>query len=140
MEQIYQYFNIKSTNKMEIFDAINTVKGIQSWWTKGTEKHEEELYFTFNANYTKSFRITRAIQGEKVEWECIAGHEDWIGTKIEIKLIDKGESTDLSFKHFNWKEQSEHFASCNYHWGLYMKSLKSFVETGVGNPHENVKQ
>ena len=140
MEQIYQYFNIKSTDQVEIFKAINTVEGIQSWWTKGTVLENGVFHFQFNGNYTKSFKIVNTEGTSKVEWECIGGHDDWIGTKIEFKLMTKGDSTDLSFRHYNWKEQSEHFASCNYHWGLYMKSLKSMIENGDGTPHENLKQ
>jgi len=136
MEQIYQYFNIKSTDLDVIFDAVNTEKGIQKWWTAGTVKEDNVFHFTFNGNYTKSFRIVNAESNLKVEWECISGHDDWIGTKIEFKLIPKEDSTDISFRHYGWKAQSEHFASCNYHWGLYMKSLKMLIEDGEGAPHK----
>ncbi|MFT4601616.1 MAG: hypothetical protein ACI857_001799 [Arenicella sp.] len=137
MEQIYQYFNIKSTDLKAIFDAINTEKGIQDWWTAGTKKEDDVLHFTFNGNYTKSFKITNLLENKQVDWECIAGHDDWIGTKIEFKLVPKEDSTDISFRHYGWADQTEHFASCNYHWGLYMKSLKALIEDGEGTPHKN---
>jgi len=136
MEQIYHYFNIMSTNRAAIFDAINLEKDIQDWWTIGAKKENDIFYFTFNGDYTKSFKIINVIENEKVEWECIAGHDDWVGTKIEIKLIKKNDSTDVSFKHYKWQTQSEHYAICNYHWGLYMKSLKNLIENGEGTPHK----
>ena len=135
MEEIYHYFNIKSADRAEIIAAINTEKGVQDWWTRGTKKEDDVFHFTFNGDYTKSFRVTNVVGHEKVEWECIAGHDDWIGTKIEFLLIQKDDSTDISFRHYGWEKLTQHYAVCNYHWGLYMRSLKSLIETGEGTPH-----
>ena len=30
--------------------------------------------------------------------------------------------------------EQDGLATCNYHWGFYMRSLKSYCETGKGQP------
>lgn len=44
-------------------------------------------------------------------------------------------SLNLRFSHIGWKKETDLFAECNYHWGLYIKSLKTYIETGKGNSH-----
>lgn len=135
MAQIFHFFNVKSSNRSLILNAINTEKGIKDWWTIGTKLENNVFHFTFNGSYTKSFKIINTDENDTVEWECIAGHDDWIGTRIAFKLKAKPDSTDISFRHYNWETESDHFGDCNYHWGLFMKSLKTLIETGTGHPH-----
>jgi len=138
MAQIFHYFNIKSNDQAQIFEAVKTVAGIKSWWTSGTKQIDDCLEFTFNdvGTMRKLFRVTNASPNTLVEWECLEGADEWIGTKVEFKIIPKDDgTTDLSFKHDQWADQTEYFAHCNYHWGMFMKSLKQYIETGVGAPH-----
>ena len=137
MTQIYHYFNIKTSNRSEIYEAINTIRGIQGWWTSGTVKEGNQYAFSFAGSITETFRITGDIPNESVEWTCVDGAEEWIGTVVEFKLIPKGDgTTDVSFRHYRWAEQTSFYAVCNYHWGLYLRSLKQYIETGEGTPHQ----
>ena len=79
--------------------------------------------------------FTNLEKHKRVEWESVTGDKQWIGTKIIFNIEPKKDSINLRFSHINWKEQTDLFADCNYHWGLYMKSLKTYIETGKGNPH-----
>jgi hypothetical protein len=38
------------------------------------------------------------------------------------------------FTHADWAAQTLFYASCNFNWGLYMKSLKDYCESGKGKP------
>jgi hypothetical protein len=78
--------------------------------------------------------ITNLEPDKKLEWECLEGDKEWIGTTFLFDLEEKDESTILRFSHNNWKEDTDFFASCNYNWGYYLKSLKQYCETGEGTP------
>jgi hypothetical protein len=40
----------------------------------------------------------------------------------------------------NWREPTDFFASCNYHWGYYLRSLKLLLETGEGTPFKELTE
>lgn len=37
---------------------------------------------------------------------------------VTIELENRDGSTVLRFKHGNWREMNDFFATCNYHWGF----------------------
>ena len=139
MADIFHLFNIKTGNPSTVYKALTEEEGLSSWWTTGAKAKPEEgttAYFTFTRDYTKQMKVLSLEENKKVEWECVGGDEQWIGTKITFEIEHKENSVDVRFKHKGWKEETDLFGSCNYHWGLYMKSLKSYIETGTGNPHQ----
>ena len=70
-----------------------------------------------------------------VHWECVDGDKEWVGTNLSFELNEKEEFTTLRFSHLNWKNESEFFGFCSHHWGRYLDSLKSFCESGNGQPY-----
>lgn len=137
MAEIFHLFNIKTAEVSKIFDAITTQVGLSSWWTTETSGKfgtGKVIEFRFSKDYKKGMKIISLDENKKVEWECIEGDDQWLGTKIKFELIQKEGSTDVKFYHTAWKEVSDLFGICNYHWGLYMKSLKTYIEVGKGNP------
>ena len=79
-------------------------------------------------------KVTVLTPNKKVEWECVSSIEEWIGTTISFDLEEKGVNTILRFTHGGWRAITDMFAGCNYDGALFMKSLKSFCETGAGTP------
>ena len=79
-------------------------------------------------------KITDLQLNKRVEWKCIEGDKEWIGTTFIFDLEEKGGNTILRFTHGNWKEETDFFASCNYNWGYYMTSLAKYCEEGKGTP------
>jgi uncharacterized protein YndB with AHSA1/START domain len=139
MAEIFHLFNIKTKNLSKIYDAITTQEGLSSWWTVETTAEPDVgtiTEFRFTENYKTGMKIIKLDKDKKVEWECIEGDEQWLGTKIKFELKQNKDSIDVKFYHRNWNEVTDLFGICNYHWGLYMKSLKSYVEEGKGNPHK----
>ncbi len=136
MEQIYHFFNVKIADANQAFLAINTAEGIQKWWTSGTEKKDNVFIFSFGENNVETFKVLNAVEPKTIEWQCTNGSTEWIGTIVEFKIEVRDDATiDISFRHYNWAEQTKFYAICNYHWGLFMKSLKLYLETGTGTPH-----
>ncbi len=139
MAEIFHLFNIKTTEVSKLYDAITKKEGLASWWTtetNGTSELGSIIEFRFTKDYKKSMKIIGLDKNKKVEWECVEGDDQWLGTKIKFELEQKENSIDVKFYHDNWKEVTNLFGICNYHWGLYMKSLKSYIEDGKGNPHK----
>lgn len=134
METIYHLFDVPATNKEALHEALTSVKGLSEWWTTKTESlGKQTLRFHFGGGYFKEFTIEKESP-EKVVWKCIKGNPEWLDTMISFEMQEDGDKVTVHFRHSKWKEQSSMYGICNYHWALYMKSLKDLVETGKGNP------
>ena len=139
MPSIKHYLPIKA-HPEEVYNAINQTKGLKGWWTaeaKADEKVGGTAEFIFGERYYNKMKITNLLNNKKVEWKCLEGDKEWIGTTFLFELEEKDEYTILRFSHNNWREETDFFASCNYNWGYYLKSLKQYCETGEGTPFNN---
>jgi uncharacterized protein YndB with AHSA1/START domain len=139
MTAIKHLLVIKSSPE-KIYSAITTNEGTAKWWTEQSEignKVGDINIFDFGDRYHNEIIIINLIPNKKVEWECLVGDKEWIGTKLIFEIEEKDKNSVLKFTHGNWREETDFFASCNYHWGYYMRSLKQFCETGKGNPFQN---
>ena len=139
MTAIKHLLVIKSSPE-KIYSAITTNEGTAKWWTEQSEignKVGDINIFDFGDRYHNEIIIINFIPNKKVEWECLVGDKEWIGTKLIFEIEEKDKNSVLKFTHGNWREETDFFASCNYHWGYYMLSLKLFCETGKGNPFQN---
>lgn len=136
MNTIKHYLVIKA-NPEKVYDAITTTSGLKGWWTVGA-KAEEKVggtnEFIFGEQYHIKMDITHLEKNRKVEWICTQGDKEWIDTTFTFKIESKDNNTILRFTHDRWREETDFFASCNYHWGYYMRSLKLLCETGKGTP------
>jgi uncharacterized protein YndB with AHSA1/START domain len=122
-----------------VYRAITEQEGLAAWWTSQAVAEPVEgsiAKFAFGDRYHTSMRVEGLDPLREVRWECIAGDEEWVGTKIVFRLEKKGDQTLLRFRHTGWREMTEFYASCNYNWGFYMRSLKVYCETGKGEPFE----
>lgn len=138
MAEILHLLNIKTTDTSKVFNAITTQKGLSNWWTTETQASPEVnsiASFRFLPDYHNEMKVTKLEKNKRVEWLCITGDPQWVGTKFIFNIEPEKDSINLRFSHTDWRETTDLFAVCNYHWGLYMKSLKTYIETGKGNPH-----
>lgn len=122
-----------------IYRALTTKKGIQGWWTPDTviEPAVDSIAeFTFGERYHNKMIIKDLQPDRRVEWECIEGDKEWIGTVFIFDLEDNDGKTILRFSQNNWREATDFYAYCNFQWGQYMVSLKHYCETGKGSPFD----
>lgn len=136
MSSIKQYLIISSTPQ-KIYEAITTKPGVANWWTPQTEignKICDINIFDFGNRYHNEMKIVDLQPDKRVWWKCLVGDKEWIGTNLVFELEEKNDETILRFEHNNWKEETDFFASCNYQWAYYMRSLKLYCETGNGTP------
>ena len=136
MAEIKHFLSIKASSE-KVYRAITEQEGLASWWTRETIAKPQIgsiAEFKFGDRYHNKMRIIRLESQKIVEWECLMGDKEWIGTTFRFELIPDKENTNLRFTHGKWKEMTDFFASCNFQWGHYMRSLKDYCETGKGEP------
>ena len=126
---------IKATPE-KVYQAVTTQEGIEAWWCKNTTAKPEEGFvniFIFG-QYRNEMKVTDLVPSKRAAWECINSIEEWIGTTISFDLEEKNGNTLLRFTHGSWRAATDMFAACSYDWAIFLKSLKSYCETGTGQP------
>jgi uncharacterized protein YndB with AHSA1/START domain len=137
-------FNIKhllaiNAPAEKVYEAITTPAGVSGWWTSDNRIADAVggyAEFTFGDRYHNKMRILALEPGRRVEWECLEGDPEWVGTTFAFDLEPVEGGTRLRFAHNGWREESDFFANCSFHWGFYMQSLKDFCEKGRGTPFQ----
>ncbi|RAJ76664.1 activator of Hsp90 ATPase-like protein [Chitinophaga dinghuensis] len=124
------------TSPDKVYSAITTQEGIESWWCKQTTAQPTVGFvniFTFG-QFRNEMKVAALSSNQMVKWECIQSIEEWVGTHVSFDLEEKNGNTVLRFTHGDWKAVTDTFAGCSYDWAIFMKSLKSFCESGAGDP------
>lgn len=137
MAEIYHQLILRSSSE-KIFHAITTQEGLASWWTRETTASPEIGFvnqFRFGAPHGNEMKVTR-LEQNSVEWECVGGPQEWIGTKVKFQIREKESGGFLlDFTHSGWASATEFFGVCNFNWGRYLLSLKHLLEKGQGHPY-----
>ncbi|MEP7263249.1 MAG: SRPBCC domain-containing protein [Bacteroidota bacterium] len=137
---IFHCFQIKS-DAAKVYEFLTTLDGLSGWWTTDTTGNTYpggKIRFGFPNGFFDMVEVTESLRNQQVKWVVMesnfpSGHE-WIGTEISFEITEDNGCTTVRFTHNNWRAVTDFFGVCNYHWGLYMNSLKSLCETGEGNP------
>ena len=133
-------------------------EGLSGWWTPDAAAQpvrDSIARFPFGPTYVKEMRITNIEPPTRLNWTCITGCDEWVGTKISFELHSGSKDTLLSSRpelynqiqqethadgtllvlhHDGWQDYTPMFAECNYTWGQFLRSLKLLCETGEGRP------
>jgi len=118
--------------------ALNEVAGLANWWTRETTGDTTEggtLQFRFNGEGS-DFRVIRSTSSN-IQWECIAGPEEWINTQVLFDLAKDGAGTAIYFQHRMWAEESPFHYHCSMKWAAFLLSLKAYLDTGEGRAFPN---
>ena len=123
----------------KVYQALTEPAGLAAWWTaEAVAKPEAGSVSVFKfagANRTE-MQITQLIPNQRVAWVCLTadGLDEWVGTTLSFDLDPQNGATHVRFTHANWKQRTQLFTVFEEHWGGYMQSLKSYCETGKGQP------
>jgi|SRR5882724_8964711 len=123
----------------KVYAALTTEAGYRGWWNGVAEVPsavggEAQLRFVKEGTpINMRFRIDAMKANESVRWTCIA-HDmpSWVGTALNWNLKANGAETLLTFEHDGWKDEAP--APVAQGWQHFLASLKSYAETGVGQP------
>lgn len=131
-----------------VYRAVATREGIAGWWTRFTEfddREGSEALMRFPAaGFHARMRVDELKAPRSVRWTCVdAQHppgvssdaKDWIGTRISFEISPgDGGGSRLEFVHHGL-HPLDCAETCTSIWDFYIhESLKSFVETGTGQP------
>jgi hypothetical protein len=103
----------------------------------GSGKEGSIIEFRFGGG-GPDFEVAELIPNQSVRW-WHSGRipKAWIKTEILFQLQPDKEQTFVRFTHSNWKENSDFLAHCSSKWGIFLLSLKAYLETGQGRPYPN---
>ena len=124
----------------KVFEALTEQRGYNGWWSKDCEiarKPGEESRLRFNkdgAIVSMRFRVDEVVPNRSVCWTCV-GHDmpSWIGTTLRWEIATENGATEVSLEHAGWKE-GDVPEPVVQGWRHFVGSLRSWVETGQGQP------
>jgi len=122
----------------EVFEAISTPAGLDSWWTlesEGEPYGECEYRFFFSEENDWRAEVTHVETDRSIEWVFTEAMPNWTGTRLRIDLEDKEGLTWVTFLHSGWETDGEHYRISCFCWAMYLRLLKKYVETGTTIPY-----
>jgi uncharacterized protein YndB with AHSA1/START domain len=138
MPDILQDLPINAT-AAEVFAAVSTPDGLDSWWTKrsaGTPREGDEYELGFGPEYDWRARVTRSVPDAEFELELTRADADWTGTRVGFHLERRGQMTWLQFHHTGWPSANEHYRISSHCWAMYLRVLRRSLEAGEAVPYE----
>ena len=136
MNRIYHCFRVKAP-LARVRAALTSREGLSGWWTMNVETAGtvgSVSTFRFSSGAFNRMKII-ALDPDRVEWECVDGHTEWIGTRVRFELREEVDGVKVCFSHFGWRELTEYVGECSFHWANYFVSLQSYCESGQGTPN-----
>jgi uncharacterized protein YndB with AHSA1/START domain len=123
----------------KVYQALATQAGYRGWWNAvaevpGAVGGEAQLRFVKDGNTVNMrFRIDALESNQSVRWTCIS-HDvpSWVGTTLNWQLAGAGGKTRVTFEHAGWREEAPEPVVQG--WKHFVSSLKSYLETGSGQP------
>jgi uncharacterized protein YndB with AHSA1/START domain len=121
----------------KVYEALATTEGLSRWWITGTTGSTTVGGVAKFRPEGGAFdmKVTASKPRELVEWECVGGPPEWIGTHLTFRLEQRGADTFVLFKHAGWREPVEFMHHCSTKWAVFLLSLKGWIENAEGRPH-----
>ena len=120
-----------------VYSAVTTRDGFAAWWTTEVDMKAGEantLRLHFGPDYVKEIRQVEVLANRRAVWKVVLAHPQWVKTELVFNIRQDGKSTQLFFEHNGWKDYTDLYSQCTYDWSNFLRSLKSYVETGKGKP------
>jgi uncharacterized protein YndB with AHSA1/START domain len=123
-----------------VYEALTTTEGLAGWWTrdvKGDPSVGGMLQFFFGGAEPGAVMEVVALDPSRVEWRCVQGADEWVGTRLTFDLKHAEDETVVLFTHANWREPVEFMYHCSAKWAYFLFGLKAGLEGGVATPYPN---
>jgi uncharacterized protein YndB with AHSA1/START domain len=130
---IYHQIYIEADSSV-VYSAITKQELLSKWWIKDCEAEPilGHINVFRNEGYVDNhMKIIDLMENQKIRWLCTKGPEEWLGTEVIFKISKQNGYTKLDFKHVGWREQSEFFGICSFHWARHLMMLKDLCEKGI---------
>jgi len=123
-----------------VFNALTQQDKIACWWTDDLSATPEvgsfsELRFS-QGTLVIQFEVAELDKDKKVYWITRQGPPTghWVGTSVTWQLTPVHNGTQLVFNHDGFTQADRRYEITRTWWENFLASLKSYLETGKGNP------
>jgi uncharacterized protein YndB with AHSA1/START domain len=137
MSTISQKVTIRATPQ-QVREALVRPEEYRGWWSKNCAiadwiGGESLLHFLKEGTHVSMrFRVDE-LAASRVQWTCVAhDFEPWVGTTLSWTIQPAEGAAEVSLAHEGWKGEPPPPVAEG--WQHFLGSLKSYVETGVGQP------
>jgi uncharacterized protein YndB with AHSA1/START domain len=124
----------------KVYEALTTEAGVTGWWTTRASLERGIggiIRFTFHGDFNPHMKQVTLEPDNRVEWQCVAGHENWQDNTLTFSLTPQDGETSLVFRQQYKRELADDvYGTYNFNWGYYLGSLKALCETGTGTPFQ----
>ena len=137
MANITHVVGVKADQE-KVFEAVTNTQGLAKWWTNdvsGSGEAGGTLQFRFNGE-GPDMKVV-AANADRVEWECVSGPEEWLGTQIVFDIKKEAKETEIYFQHNGWTAETPFHYHCSMKWAVFMLSLKDYLDSGQGKAFPN---
>ena len=133
-----------NASPQKVYEAITTQQGFEGWWSQVCHISSSVGELSF-MKFVKEgrivgmyFRIDELQKDKKVIWSCVQnGNPCWVNTKLTFEIEKTNDGCLLTFIHHNFDEKwkgTPLYTMTVDGWNFFMNSLKSYCETGKGQP------
>jgi uncharacterized protein YndB with AHSA1/START domain len=130
---------IKSTlsinaNKSLVFKFLTDQDLLMQWFAPqviAMPAKSTTAAFAFESDVNFKMKITKFEEGALVEWTCIDGNVDWLGSIVNFSIEqDKQDNSILIFAHTNLSDNKKIYL-WEKSWNKYLLQLKTKCEEGL---------
>jgi uncharacterized protein YndB with AHSA1/START domain len=117
-----------------VYEMLSTKDGLAEFWTQveGDSEVGGKLGFFFGTpEPVVVFEVVELVPNGRVQWRCIDGPQDWLGTTVAFDLKESDGETVLLFTHADWQEASELMHHSSTKWATFLIGLRSGLEGGA---------
>jgi uncharacterized protein YndB with AHSA1/START domain len=119
--------------------AVGTQAGYRAWWAEDADFDGKQATFRFSQPTeprSVTFQVDRC-DGSGIVMTCVAhqNNPDWMGTVLTIELGETPLGTRVRLVHSGYPAKNEVYERCSEAWPYFLRSLASYVLTGMGEPY-----
>jgi uncharacterized protein YndB with AHSA1/START domain len=122
----------------DVHRALATTEGVASWWSRDAEGDAGtpggELVLHFGRPEPRLVLGIVAITPDRVQWRCLEGPDEWLGTTFTFDLSRVDGETIVLFTHGGWREAVPFEAHCSTKWAYFLLGMKAMLEGGEATP------
>ncbi len=123
-----------------VFNALTQQNELACWWTNDLIAKSEvgslaEFRFS-QGTFVIQFEVAELDKDKKVCWITRQGPSTghWAGTSVTWQLTPVRNGTQVVFNHDGFAQADRRYEITRAWWEHFLASLKSYLETGIGNP------
>ncbi|MCR8642019.1 SRPBCC domain-containing protein [Paenibacillus sp. N1-5-1-14] len=137
-----EHLQIVKVPASKVYEALTTAEGLSEVWTNELMVQDQIGFvneFFFGSNDITKMQVVELEKNRKIVWKCIDSDPEWVDTFISFEIEEKNNKSHVTLKHSDWREVTSFFRFCNYNLAMFLYSLKSYCEDGVGLPYQKRK-